>query len=231
MQKQLLFTKTYPMKKILSIFVLVLFCLLNSVKSQTMYNSTLTYLPNDSVRLNTSAAWSCSPSTCPTLNSGHIQVIGDTIHVFLYYNSFPCIPFFCSTLDTFELGVIHPNTLKAVKLEPATVDLINPPNSWDTSYSMSEQLILTFLWSGINNVNVKNFSINPNPAQEEIVIEYTLPGEAILTDITGRRLSNYTLPAGKNKETINISSLANGIYLVHYKRSDGMIATQKIVKQ
>ena len=75
------------------------------------------------------------------------------------------------------------------------------------------------------------FSIYPNPTNCNFTIEYSFPGEAILTDLTGRILESYSLPMGRNKETINICNLAKGIYFVKFKQSDGLIATQKIIKQ
>lgn len=207
------------MKKILSIIILIALVSVNNVQSQTIQLSNLSYLPNDSVRLNIFYGIGCS-NPCPTLNSLQKQTVGDTIYVSLFYNSIPCNPGACASLDTTYLGTILPNTLKAVKLKSLHVILVALPNIYDTSYNMSDSLILTFPWSGIDDFNTHYFSISPNPAQVECTIEYTLPGEAILTDITGRRLNCYVLPVGKNKETIDISHLARGVYLLEHKTKE-----------
>jgi len=219
------------MKKILSIIILPFIFSLNIVHAQYLGYSKLLFSTNDSVNLFASALFGIGDmNCCPPLNSYYMQIQVDTMHVKLFYESVGCVSGFCTTSDFIYLGQILPNTLKAVKLHPYDVGQV-APNVWDTTSYVQYDTVFTFPWSGIDEINSHYFSISPNPTQEECTIEYTLPGEAILTDITGRRLSNYTLHAGKNKETINISSLANGIYLVQYKRSDGMIATQKIVKQ
>jgi hypothetical protein len=80
--------------------------------------------------------------------------------------------------------------------------------------------------TGINEV-VKslNFSVYPNPANSIVTINtqenikeitmFNLLGEVVLTETV--------------KNTINVSNINNGIYLLQVKTTNGAIGTQKII--
>lgn len=75
---------------------------------------------------------------------------------------------------------------------------------------------------GLNNVNYSSqFIISPNPAKGDI-LKANKSIDFELFDLNGKNLLN-----GKNTDTINISSLVSGIYLL--KTSEGLV--QKIIKQ
>jgi len=71
-------------------------------------------------------------------------------------------------------------------------------------------------------------SVSPNPAASfvNVTMNYKAGDHAnlLLTDITGKTIRN--LPVTKEKEIIDISDLAKGIYMIHY--SNG--ATQSTIK-
>ena len=76
-----------------------------------------------------------------------------------------------------------------------------------------------------------NLTLFPNPAKDQITIQYTQAGSIILMDIAGRQLGVYTLATGKKTETIDISSLAKGVYLLRFSSNDGAVETVKVVKE
>ncbi len=85
--------------------------------------------------------------------------------------------------------------------------------------------------------NNDNFSIYPNPNNgNSLSIDMNSSkineiGEISILDISGREIfhKNFKLDLGKNKITLPIHSLNNGIYLISIKRDNGMI-TQKLVR-
>jgi hypothetical protein len=79
--------------------------------------------------------------------------------------------------------------------------------------------------------NIKDFSIFPNPASDNINIETTTQGNN--TIITIYNLHGQQLMQCEMKETktqIDISSLAQGMYFVKIESDEG-IAVRKIVKE
>jgi len=87
--------------------------------------------------------------------------------------------------------------------------------------------------TGIAHANAnKQWQVSPNPATDHITL--TAPANTAnasykLCDITGRELWNAAI--GKSSETVDISGLANGIYLLHIYEGDIEVKTTKFVKQ
>jgi hypothetical protein len=83
--------------------------------------------------------------------------------------------------------------------------------------------------TSIDNENVENVSIYPNPVNDVLHINCQ-PGdiqEIQITDATGRNLIGYTK---MNTNYINTSHLIKGVYFLHLK-CNGSISVHKIVKQ
>jgi uncharacterized delta-60 repeat protein len=70
-------------------------------------------------------------------------------------------------------------------------------------------------------------AVYPNPAQENITIEFPETGIVDFIDLYGRTIKSVKFV--NNRSTINISEFIPGIYTVRIKTSSG-IATQKIIK-
>ena len=87
--------------------------------------------------------------------------------------------------------------------------------------------------TGINDIHNQQttLSIFPNPATNTLYIQTQQAGNLVLTDIIGRQLGIYTLTTGKKTETIDISSLAQGVYLLRFVSNDGAVETVKVVKE
>ena len=82
--------------------------------------------------------------------------------------------------------------------------------------------------TAMENISLENLKIFPNPAKDEIFITSEYPIEKVeICDLSGRQVMvNSRL---SNGNSINVSSLAKGIYIVKVYTSKGMIG-KKIVK-
>lgn len=76
------------------------------------------------------------------------------------------------------------------------------------------------------------FDVYPNPVHDKLNLLFTRPGQYLIsvTDVTGRTLIAARINSDKNTG-MPISSLANGVYLVEAKSSDGKKIIKKIVKK
>lgn len=77
-----------------------------------------------------------------------------------------------------------------------------------------------------------NMRIYPNPVTSNLQIE--LPqdiqrADVFLTDITGKLILQKEIKQGKN--TVDMSSLATGMYFIKIADERGMIRTEKVVKE
>lgn len=91
--------------------------------------------------------------------------------------------------------------------------------------------------TGINEFSTLNISSFPNPFQSTITLDFTLSVAKYLSlsiyDVTGRSLKNIPtqiLQKGKNKITVDLSDLNNGIYFCQLSCKDET-QTVKLVKQ
>jgi len=83
------------------------------------------------------------------------------------------------------------------------------------------------------NSKDKFIHVYPNPAADEITVEYSLnddeQGVIIISDMTGRELLKQTIAGGMNVIQISTSEIANGIYHLNLKVNDELIGNQKLV--
>jgi len=119
-----------------------------------------------------------------------------------------------------ELGVVDPFNLAAPKFNLTAESVLNTQSNWYTPSGLF-----------INKSNSKKLSIYPNPAQSDVSI--ILPFEKnssvniSVVDVTGRVV--YTRQTMSSEiETINVSALSNGIYMVIAKQGIEIL-TQKLV--
>jgi hypothetical protein len=73
-----------------------------------------------------------------------------------------------------------------------------------------------------------DFTIYPNPADEELNIGLAAESTVIISDVTGKALYNQKLNVGIN--TINTASLASGVYIVSVTNNQG-VTTKKLTKK
>ncbi len=86
----------------------------------------------------------------------------------------------------------------------------------------------------LENNNISNFSIYPNPANQQTTIEVSLEKTEKVTisvvDLLGKELSNQekVMFSGTTKETIDIADYQNGIYFINLQVGT-QISTKKLV--
>lgn len=128
------------------------------------------------------------------------------------------------------------NTLKAYSLVDAS-----PIRGWN--YYRVKQVDADGK-SGYSNTAAVNFDkdgsllvIYPNPVRQQLNIEYTSAVAGRITfqvmDSRGAVLLNHStaIIAGKNLETINVSSLAPGVYFLRYQDAGGNASFTKFIRQ
>lgn len=109
-----------------------------------------------------------------------------------------------------------------------------PPSQLRTAYSL---YVKDNAVTGIEENELGNgFNIYPNPSNSQITIEYILANEADseveIYDATGKLIAKHALEnqnSGNHSVTINISHLADGLYLCNLKIGDQVIS-KRIVK-
>jgi len=109
-----------------------------------------------------------------------------------------------------------------------------PPSQLRTAYSLyvKDNAVI-----GIDENELESgFNIYPNPSNSQITIEYTLANETDsdleIYDATGKLIAQHTLVdqnSGNHSVTINISHLADGLYLCNLRIGDQIIS-RRIVK-
>ena len=124
----------------------------------------------------------------------------------------------------FGLGQETEITQVVIKWPSGIIDTINNPTS-DQSLLVVEGVTL-----GVNNNQISNFSIFPNPAKEVINIKSktgeTQTYNVQLFNITGKLVGSF-----ERTNSISIQSLSRGTYLLVAKDETGKMATQKFIKE
>ncbi|MFN8323720.1 MAG: T9SS type A sorting domain-containing protein [Chitinophagales bacterium] len=93
-------------------------------------------------------------------------------------------------------------------------------------------------YGGINDLqDIVNISLLPNPVNDVLQVNYSLQINSIVTisvmDMSGRRVLNSLVEnqyRGTQQKGVNVSELANGIYIVHISTNQGMY-NSRFVKQ
>ena len=148
--------------------------------------------------------------------------------------------FYASTYNWNSTGLMRgtaPDTTQFVLplgLDPGTYQLQVVANG-----IASDPYSFTFCHTaGVSTVNkpAKKLNIFPNPASDEVTIEYNAlhAGEynIILTDVMGRKVvaEQHTAVTGKNINTINLTGIAPGIYNASLIDGNNIYAEKVIVK-
>lgn len=84
-----------------------------------------------------------------------------------------------------------------------------------------------------NELRKMQFKAFPNPAKDELVIEFeidfTKPREIKMIDVLGKEVKKVFIQNKKQK--INIEALSNGVYYLQLQSSNGLKITKKLVKE
>ena len=88
--------------------------------------------------------------------------------------------------------------------------------------------------TGINTIEeVFHFTVFPNPAKSQVTINCRSRGEnsiARFTDVTGKSIQTFTIPAQNSTYVLPLSSLASGIYFIQLLTESGTYCQKLIVK-
>jgi hypothetical protein len=77
-----------------------------------------------------------------------------------------------------------------------------------------------------------NISLWPNPAKDVVNVNYSGAGNdarAMIFDQLGRMISSTVLHSGNN--SVNVSNLSTGSYIVHVQSADGTVLNGKLIKK
>lgn len=81
---------------------------------------------------------------------------------------------------------------------------------------------------GIAEAEAQTISIYPNPATDQLHISADGISEVVLMDMQGRIAMKQTV---NGETTMNIASLARGIYFLQLRDSNSIVATKKVIKK
>ncbi|MDB5274426.1 MAG: Glucan endo,3-beta-D-glucosidase [Chitinophagaceae bacterium] len=129
--------------------------------------------------------------------------------------------------------------------DPTTIDqftILFDPNTYtnDTYYIdnlMRRDVYNCGLVTSVQNAMEQNFIISPNPAQDQLNVSMqSLPSgqmDVSVMDVLGVEhiQQSYTITSSSQQETIDISQLKPGMYIVYAKQGDAMILSRKIIVQ
>lgn len=90
----------------------------------------------------------------------------------------------------------------------------------------------TFTYTGINEYNAINFKVFPNPTDGVCYVEWTATNETsvlYIYDVYGKMVSSQSLNGGH--ATIDLSSFADGIYMMRVVSNNVVKANVRVVKQ
>lgn len=127
-------------------------------------------------------------------------------------------------------GIIDSSlTINAVTVSDSTINPVTVNQSINhvplTLSITTNPATLTTLCSSVsiqetNNPPTTSITLSPNPTTDNITISLpqnsSTPATLTLTDALGRLINTYPLASGTQTTTLNISSLATGMYFLHY---------------
>ncbi|MES2588931.1 MAG: T9SS type A sorting domain-containing protein [Bacteroidota bacterium] len=88
------------------------------------------------------------------------------------------------------------------------------------------------------NTAFSYFSVYPNPAAENVAIEYALKNESkvnvSISDLSGKVVYTSNLgskTAGSHNVSVNTTSFANGIYVVNFATTNGIVTEKLVIRK
>jgi hypothetical protein len=106
---------------------------------------------------------------------------------------------------------------------------------WDDKFQSNQNFLMRLFNDPVNIKKVNttfNFSIFPNPAQDNVVIKNNQsviqsPVMMHLFDINGRSINKRILQ--NTEENVNIKNLKTGVYFIHLSDNKGKMKTEKLI--
>lgn len=130
--------------------------------------------------------------------------------------------------ETHSIINVYPNETTSY-----TVTAFNGRCSSEASTTITIEETLDIKEADISE-SIYNVSIYPNPAKERLTVKGSDIKDIIVTDIMGVQVSvegDKLIGNSSDTATIDISNLANGIYLIQVTTSDGRRAIKKFIKK
>lgn len=182
--------------------------------------------PSDTQHVKAVVTTQFSSGSCPLINSV-INIQNDTVRLTAVY-TLGMLTVICNATDTFDLGIL-PCTMHGLAVTVAEsgsitgVDLATHP------------LTITCVPTGIRTIPAdQEFLLFPNPASRELTVKVTNENNTMvkisILNVIGEKIyPSIEFSPGKNKETtINIASLAKGIYFAKVQTGNRMVVKRFI---
>jgi hypothetical protein len=140
----------------------------------------------------------------------------------------------------FSLATIPSYATAPTEIDQFTI-LFNPNTYTSDVYTidnlMRRDVLNCGVVTGIENAMEQNFTVSPNPAHDRIDVSLKSIAagqlDISITDILGteRIKKSYEVSSSTQQESIDISSLSPGLYILYLKQGDNMINSRKIIVQ
>lgn len=131
---------------------------------------------------------------------------------------------FMNTINPhFGLGSATAIDQVVIKWPSGIIDIINNPTI------NSNVFVLEGMTLGVNENTAASFVVYPNPVKNEIHIQSEMAlSKADIFDINGRKVLSAELD---QRNSIDVQSLTNGVYIISITDSNGLQSSQKLIKQ
>jgi hypothetical protein len=131
---------------------------------------------------------------------------------------------FMNTINPhFGMGTATAIDQVIIKWPSGIIDIINNPTI------NSSVFILEGMTLGVNENSAASFVVYPNPVKNEVYIQSEMAlSKADIFDINGRKVLSAELD---QRNSIDVQSLTNGVYIISVTDSNGLQSSQKLIKQ
>ncbi|MDA3823577.1 MAG: T9SS type A sorting domain-containing protein [Bacteroidales bacterium] len=109
---------------------------------------------------------------------------------------------------------------------------------WNDSYYLVNTLVYTLASSTKSSVSesAQGVSVFPNPTEDQLNIRFGdspnfSGGKVIISDISGKQISEQAYPEGEQHFKMNTQNLPAGTYIVNLLSKEGIQVSEKIVKK
>lgn len=104
--------------------------------------------------------------------------------------------------------------------------------TWDTLQDLGFDLDAT---TGMSQRVLTNAMLYPNPAEASSELFWTAPlthdGFITLSDLSGRTMTTSQVAAGRTQASVDLSSLAKGVYLLQLRDAAGLLYNGRLVRE
>lgn len=158
-------------------------------------------------------------TTCKNLTDWQAEFVG-------YKNAFA----FLDNDKTYQYGTGFMPTLTVIN--PSTKKILYIGNDFEVASKMLTAMMPTAVEHA--GLAINNFSLYPNPAKDQVNINFSIPSTIstkiiVLNQLGIEALSKSVASASSVNETIDLSSLSSGIYTIQVIADNVVLKNQKLV--